>query len=332
VTANFTQTGAVQVTVGTSPAGLSFSVDGTAYASTQSLTWTVGSSHTIATTSPQTSGGVQNTFSSWSDGGAISHSVTAPATAISYTASFSTAYQLTTAASPSADGTVSPVSANYYASGTAVPLVATPNSGYTFSSWTGSGVASSTSASTTLTMPAAPETVTANFAAIVVPPDYAVSSATPSQSVVPGGTAMYTIDVQSTGGTYTGSVTLSVTGLPQGATGTFNPATVTPGSAGASSTLTVTTPALASLTRPNFWPMATPVLALLFMLPFRRWRKVWKGKLLLLVAGLASLAWAASLTGCGGGFGFIQSQTYTLTITGTSGTDTHSTTVQLTVQ
>jgi len=107
---------------------------------------------------------------------------------------------------------------------------------------------------------------------------------------------------------------------------------VTPGSAGASSTLTVTIPATANLVRPNLWPAATPVLALLFMMPFRRWRKVWRGKLLLLVAGLASLACATSLTGCGGGFGFIQSQTYSLTITGTSGTDTHSTTVQLTVQ
>ena len=37
---------------------------------------------------------------------------------------------------------------------------------------------------------------------------------------------------------------LSVSGLPTGATGTFNPATVTPGSAGASSTLTVTIPAI----------------------------------------------------------------------------------------
>jgi len=127
-------------------------------------------------------------------------------------------------------------------------------------------------------------------------------------------------------------VTLSVSGLPTGATGAFNPASVTPGSEGASSTLTVTIPNTASLVRPNLWPAATPVLALLFMLPFRRWRKVWKGKLLLLVAGLASLACAATFTGCGGGFGFIQSQTYTLTITGTSGSDAHSTTVQLTVQ
>jgi hypothetical protein len=134
------------------------------------------------------------------------------------------------------------------------------------------------------------------------------------------------------GSSFTGVVTLSVSGLPTGATGTFSPATVTPDTGNATSTLTVTTPAIASVTRPNFWPMTTPVLALLFMLPFRRWRKVWRGKLLLLVAGLASLACASSLMGCGGGFGFNQSQTYTLTITGTSGSDTHSTTVQLTVQ
>jgi hypothetical protein len=127
-------------------------------------------------------------------------------------------------------------------------------------------------------------------------------------------------------------VTLSVSGLPTGATGTFSPATVTPDSESGSSTLTVTTAAVASLARPNLWPMATPVLALLFVFPFRRWRKAWKGKLLLLVAALASLAGAASLMGCGGGFGLKTSQTYTLTITGTSGTDTHSTTEQLTVQ
>ena len=53
----------------------------------------------------------------------------------------------------------------------------------------------------------------------------------------------------------------------------------------------------------------------------------------MLVLALASLAGAASLMGCGGGFGLVsETQSYTLTITGTSGTDTHSTTVQLTVQ
>jgi hypothetical protein len=163
-------------------------------------------------------------------------------------------------------------------------------------------------------------------------PDFSVASTTASQSVAPGGSAVYSITIADVGSPFTGTVTLSVTGLPTGATGAFSPPTVVPGSEGASSTLTVNIPATASVVRPSLWPTATPVLALLFMLPFRRWRKVWKGKFLLLVAGLASLACAASLTGCGGGFGFIQSQTYTLTITGTSGTDTHSTTVQLTVQ
>jgi hypothetical protein len=163
-------------------------------------------------------------------------------------------------------------------------------------------------------------------------PDFSVASTTPSQSVTAGGSAVYPITVADVGSAFTSAVTLSVSGLPTGATGSFNPASVTPGSTSASSTLTVTIPATASVVRPNLWPMATPVLAVLFMLPFRRWRKVWRGKFLLLVAGLASLACAASLTGCGGGFGFIQSQTYTLTITGTSGEDTHSTTVQLTVQ
>jgi hypothetical protein len=52
-----------------------------------------------------------------------------------------------------------------------------------------------------------------------------------------------------------------------------------------------------------------------------------------MVAGLASLAGAVSLMGCGGGWGLTPpAQTYTLNITGSSGSDTHSTTVQLTVQ
>ena len=85
-------------------------------------------------------------------------------------------------------------------------------------------------------------------------------------------------------------------------------------------------------TRPNIWPLATPALALLILVPFRRWRKVWSGRLMLLLAGLASLGAAAALTGCGGGFTLNVSQNYTLTITGTSGSETHSTTVQLTVQ
>lgn len=93
--------------------------------------------------------------------GAISHSITVPSTATTYTASFSAQYQLTTAANPSNGGTVSPPSGNFYAAGAIVPLTATPNAGFTFSNWTGN-VANSTSPTTTVTM-SAPESVTANF-------------------------------------------------------------------------------------------------------------------------------------------------------------------------
>ena len=87
--------------------------------------------------------------------------MTAPSTAKTYTASFNTSYLLTTAANPSIGGTVSPVSGTFYPSGTVVNLTATANSGYAFTSWTGS-VANANSASTTVAM-TAPESVSANF-------------------------------------------------------------------------------------------------------------------------------------------------------------------------
>ena len=85
-----------------------------------------------------------------------------------------TSDQLTVAASPSADGTVSPVSGTYYAPGTVVNLTATPKSGYYFTGWTGPGasaIANMSNASTTITMNA-PESVTANFLVI---PSYVVT-------------------------------------------------------------------------------------------------------------------------------------------------------------
>lgn len=74
-----------------------------------------------------------------------------------------TTYTLTTTASPTAGGSItrSPDSASY-TSGRVVTLTATPASGYTFSSWSGS--ASGTSATTTVTV-TANLAVTANFTA-----------------------------------------------------------------------------------------------------------------------------------------------------------------------
>jgi len=164
------------------------------------------------------------------------------------------------------------------------------------------------------------------------PPDFTIAGSPASQTIPSGGLANYTVTVASIGG-FGNNVALTVTGLPAGATGTFTPPQLNPGDGTVTSMLAVqTTNNQLAQSTPNFWPLTTPALALLILLPFRRWRKVWSGRLMLLLAGLASLGAAAALTGCGGGFALKVSQSYTLTITGTSGADTHSTTVQLTVQ
>jgi hypothetical protein len=48
----------------------------------------VGSRNSISAPSPQQKGGKAYTFSSWSDGGAQTHDIIAPAAATTYTARF----------------------------------------------------------------------------------------------------------------------------------------------------------------------------------------------------------------------------------------------------
>ncbi len=67
--------------------------------------------------------------------------------------------------------------------------------------------------------------------------DFTVTPAPSSESLVPGGSTTYTVSVGAVG-SFTGSVGLSASGLPAGATASFSPSAIGPG---ASSTLTVTT-------------------------------------------------------------------------------------------
>ena len=161
ISAPFTVQSTVSVMVQPNPSGLSFTVDGTNYSSAQTLNWLYGSSHTLATTSPQSGGtGVQYVWSSWSDGGGLSHMVTTT-TNMTYTANFTTQYFLTMNAGPG--GGVSPVS-DWYNSGTNANINATALSGYAFSAWagTGSGSFSGTNNPAFVTING-PITQTANF-------------------------------------------------------------------------------------------------------------------------------------------------------------------------
>jgi len=133
---NVTASTGVQLTIGASPAGPAFIVDGVSYSAPVTLTWAVGSQHTLAVTSPQDIAGTQYSFASWSDGGAVSHTVTATANTFGFTATFNLAYLLTVSANPAQGGTVSPASGTYYLPGSVVNLTATRNLGYAFAGWT----------------------------------------------------------------------------------------------------------------------------------------------------------------------------------------------------
>ena len=191
-----TQTVAVSATITTSPAGRTITVDGTAYTAPQTFTWVVGSGHTIATASPQTSSGTRYVFANWSDGGALSHGVTAPSSATTYTASFASQYLLTRTVSPLSGGAIgaSPSSVDgFYASGTAVQLTATASSGYAFNTW--SGDLSGATDPQTVTMSAA-RSVVAAFTQAQPGPIITVQPA--DQWVRTGGAASFTVAASGT--------------------------------------------------------------------------------------------------------------------------------------
>lgn len=156
----------INVTVQTVPAGYSFTVDGTNYIAAQTFNWTQGSAHTLATVTPQNTGaGVQSVWTSWSDGGAISHTIE-PLASATYTANFTNQYYLTM--NEETGGSASPGS-GWFNGGTVVTISATPATGYNFDGWTGSGNGSysggNISASISMN---GPITETANFSTPLV--------------------------------------------------------------------------------------------------------------------------------------------------------------------
>ncbi|MGA2213009.1 MAG: Ig-like domain repeat protein, partial [Bryobacteraceae bacterium] len=169
------QNGDVAVT--TVPSGLTVTSAGSGCAPSTfttplTLAWTPTSACQLSVTTPQTSAytpGTQYVFSQWQDGSTgTTYSVAAPSSTATntytYTASFTTQYQLTTAATTG--GTVS--AGGYYNSGANAIITATPSAGSYFVNFTvvdsNGNTTTPTSNPLTLTMNG-PESVTANFSA-----------------------------------------------------------------------------------------------------------------------------------------------------------------------
>ena len=142
-----------QATVGQDPAGLSVLVDDVSYTSPASFWWNDSSTHSLDAPSPQyATPDVRSVFSSWSDGGAQAHTVTASAP-LSATATFvqEQGFRVTTAPgnlSFKVDGTdYSAATTFWFAPGTYhIVSVETLQSGatgvrYRFASWSDGGAA-----------------------------------------------------------------------------------------------------------------------------------------------------------------------------------------------
>lgn len=152
-------------------------------------------------------------------------------------------------------------------------------------------------------------------------PDFAISlGGASSTTVLAGSGATYHILVSAAPAPFTGDVTLAVSGLPQGATAAFTPVQVVPGTAAASVTLTVLTPAAQAripVKQPAVWFGCVALVALTGCRRKRRLNNAF------LVAVCFALALCSNLAGCGArtvgeGTSGLTSKTYSLTVTGTS--------------
>ncbi|MGD0422317.1 MAG: hypothetical protein ABSA92_02530 [Candidatus Bathyarchaeia archaeon] len=176
-------------------------------ATPHTFNWTIGSSHLLAANGSFSCGsGCQWAFASWSDGGSQTHLVSGSNATAVYTASFHLQYYLTTIASPSKGGTLTPAS-GWVNNGNAVTLRAFSASSFQFSSWSCSGVNcyNGTSSSPTITV-TSPVLEIAGFQQ--TPSGYTV---TLQENGLPPGVVWSVL----VGGNYyiTGSSSLTVTGL-----------------------------------------------------------------------------------------------------------------------
>lgn len=177
------------VTLATVPRGLTVTVDGTNYASPATFAWVPDSSHRIGTASPQVAGDgrTRYLFDTWSDGGAESHSITAPLAGATITAKFSTNYLLDIIVTPSAAATVAALPAGpWYAPGQLVSLSAQPDADYLLYTWEGVDTQMSNTAQLAMSGYRAVE-------AKLIPPSGLPAIQTDSMATLPDGRVQFTL-------------------------------------------------------------------------------------------------------------------------------------------
>ncbi len=172
---------------------------------------------------------------------------------------------------------------------------------------------------------------------LVLSPDFTIASTPSSQSVLPLQSVNYSLSVTPTNSTFVYPVTFTASGLPSGVTASFNPSTIAAGSAASTTSLTLTASSQA-LMHENRKPFGIPgstALALLILVFRKRTRRAASSlsRASTLLLALIALAAVSTLSACGGG-GFFSHSTkaYTVTVTATSGPNTHTTSVNVTVQ
>jgi hypothetical protein len=173
--------------------------------------------------------------------------------------------------------------------------------------------------------------------------DFSLSSSVDDATVKAGATATFALTVAPVSGSFTKAVSFSCSGLPGGATCSFSPATVTPGTKSTAVTLTISTAAptaemASALPTPN--RPATAVLIQiqglgLFGMVVAGSRKRSKRVMIFILLALLVVGMLC-MSGCAGGTGIAppsgSGTTYNVTVTGTSGALQHSLPLTLTVQ
>jgi len=184
-------------------------------------------------------------------------------------------------------------------------------------------------------------TTTASTSVVVAPLDFTLTLSGPAiQTAVPGSAISYQVVVDPLYGSYAGPVSFTVSGLPAGATATFDPATVAANGGKQTITVTIQTAALAAARpAPSVERRLMPLtLALLFLPLIGAGRMRRQGRrmnrwvcLVLLLGGMAA---TAAVSGCGSSNGFFAEaqQSYNVTITADGGGVEHSATVTLQVE